>query len=327
MSKRALITGITGQDGSYLAELLLAEGYEVHGLIRRCSVPNTQRIDHIKSQLHLHVGDILDYGFVSNLIFDGGFDEIYHLAAQSHVGDSFKTPHYTGQVIMMGTLNVLDSILQCRFMMGAKYPKLYNASTSEMFGNSPSPQSETTPFNPISPYGVAKLFTHLMVRNYRQTHDIFAVNGIMFNHESPRRGLEFVTRKISNFVARIERGENKKDERLALGNINARRDWGYAPEYVKMMWKMLQRKKPDDYVVATGETHSVKEFLEVAFKLVGKHWEDFVTCDTTQLIRPKELHILRGNPSKAMEELKWKPKVMFKDLVTLMVTADVEGWK
>ncbi len=312
--KRALITGITGQDGSYLAEDLLADGYEVHGLVRRSSISNTKRIEHVIKHLNLHIGDILDYSFLVNLVQEIEPDEIYHLAAQSQVGESFRMPMYTGNVIAMGTLNLLEAIRISKLDIS-----LYNASTSEMFGNAPCPQNEETPFNPVSPYGVAKLYAHYMVRNYRDAYGIFAVNGILFNHESPRRGEEFVSQKITKFIGRIKRGGRGK---LFLGNLMAERDWGYAPEYVKAMQLMLRQSNPKDYVIATGESHTVKEFMIEAFSCAGLNWRHYVVHETKGLLRSNEINALRGDYSKAELELGWDAKVYFKELVKIMVEAD-----
>jgi GDPmannose 4,6-dehydratase len=323
MTKKALITGITGQDGSYLAELLLLKGYEVHGLIRRSSTFNTDRIDHIytdphdsKSKLFLHYGDLNDGGQLSNLIYNIQPNEIYHLAAQSHVRVSFDMPEFTGDVTGIGTTRLLEAIRRS----GIK-TKFYQASSSEMFRDSPPPQNEQTAFKPRSPYGAAKVYAHWMVRNYREGYGMFAVNGILFNHESPRRGETFVTRKITRAIARIKYGlENK----LYLGNLEAKRDWGYAGDYVEAMWLMLQQQEPDDYVIATGETNSVKEFLEEAFKHAGLEWKKYVEIDK-RYFRPLEVEFLQGDASKAKKKLKWGPKVRFKELVKIMVDADIKN--
>jgi GDPmannose 4,6-dehydratase len=321
--KKALITGITGQDGSYLAELLLSKSYEVHGLIRRSSTFNTDRIDHIysdphdpKGKLFLHYGDITDSGQLTNLIYNIQPDEIYHLAAQSHVRVSFDMPEFTGDVTGIGTTRLLESIRRS----GIK-TKFYQASSSEMFGDAPPPQNEETPFRPRSPYGAAKVYAYWMVKNYREGYGMFAVNGILFNHESPRRGETFVTRKITRAMARIKYGLQDK---LFLGNLEAKRDWGYAPDFVEAMWLMLQQDKPDDYVIATGETHSVKEFLEEAFKYAGLDWKKYVEIDQ-RYFRPLEVEFLQGDASKARKKLKWEPKVKFKDLVRIMVDADIKN--
>ena len=323
MMKKALITGITGQDGSYLAELLLSKNYEVHGLIRRSSTFNTERIDHIyadphdpKAKLFLHYGDITDSGQLTNLIYNIQPDEIYHLAAQSHVRVSFDMPEFTGDVTGIGTTRLLEAIRRS----GIK-TKFYQASSSEMFGDSPPPQNEQTPFKPRSPYGAAKVYAYWMVRNYREGYGMFAVNGILFNHESPRRGETFVTKKITRAVARIKCGLQNK---LFLGNLEAKRDWGYAGDYVEAMWLMLQQNKPDDYVIATGETHSVKEFLEEAFKYAGLDWKKYVEIDS-RYFRPLEVGFLQGDASKAKKKLGWEPKVKFRELVRMMVDADIKN--
>jgi GDPmannose 4,6-dehydratase len=321
--KKALITGITGQDGSYLAEFLLEKGYEVHGLIRRSSTFNTERIDHIyadphdpKAKLFLHYGDITDSGQLTNLIYNIQPDEIYHLAAQSHVRVSFDMPEFTGDVTGIGTTRLLESIRRS----GIK-TKFYQASSSEMFGDGPPPQNEETPFRPRSPYSAAKVYAYWMVRNYREGYGMFAVNGILFNHESPRRGETFVTRKITRALARIKFGLQDK---LYLGNLEAKRDWGYAPDFVEAMWLMLQQNEPDDYVIATGETHSVKEFLEEAFKYAELDWKKYVEIDK-RYFRPLEVEFLQGDASKAKRKLNWEPKVKFKELVKMMVDADMKN--
>jgi GDPmannose 4,6-dehydratase len=320
-AKKALITGITGQDGSYLAELLLSKGYEVHGLIRRASTFNTHRIDHLYTDPHeqdkrlfLHYGDLTDGSRLVTLLASIQPDEVYHLAAQSHVRVSFDEPEYTGDTTGMGTTRLLEAIrmigLNCRF---------YQASSSEMFGATPPPQNEETPFYPRSPYGAAKLYGYWMTRNYREAYDLFAVNGILFNHESPRRGETFVTRKITRAVARIKLGQEK---RLYLGNLDACRDWGYAPEYVEGMWRMLQHDQPGDYVVATGTSYSVKDFVELAFQHAGMDWNDFVDYDA-RYERPTEVDSLIGDASKAQAELGWKAQVHVPELVRIMVDADL----
>ena len=321
--KRALITGITGQDGSYLAEFLLEKGYEVHGLIRRSSTFNTERIDHIyadphdpKAKLFLHYGDITDSGQLTNLIYNIQPDEIYHLAAQSHVRVSFDMPEFTGDVTGIGTTRLLESIRRS----GIK-TRFYQASSSEMFGDAPPPQNEETPFRPRSPYSAAKVYAYWMVKNYREGYGMFAVNGILFNHESPRRGETFVTRKITRALARIKFGLQDK---LYLGNLEAKRDWGYAPDFVEAMWLMLQQDVPDDYVIATGETHSVREFLEEAFGYTGLDWKKYMEIDK-RYFRPLEVEFLQGDASKAREKLKWEPKVKFKELVKIMVDADIKN--
>jgi GDPmannose 4,6-dehydratase len=374
--KKALITGITGQDGSYLAELLLNKAYEVHGLIRRSSTFNTERIDHIytdphdpKSKLFLHYGDLSDSGQLSNLIYNLQPDEIYHLAAQSHVRVSFDMPEFTGDVTGLGTTRMLEAIRRSRIKT-----RFYQASSSEMFGDAPPPQNEKTPFRARSPYAAAKVYAYWMVRNYREGYGMFAVNGILFNHESPRRGETFVTRKITRALARIKLGLVDK---LYLGNLEAKRDWGYAPDFVEAMWLMLQQEDPDDYVIATGETHSVREFLNLAFNHVGieiewkgngisekgivasiesKHYApsskpsgdlegtsayclvptaysrgtgqlkvgDVLVEIDPRYFRPLEVEFLQGDASKARKILNWEPKVRFKELVKIMIDADIE---
>jgi GDPmannose 4,6-dehydratase len=325
MEKRALITGITGQDGSYLAEFLLSKGYEVHGLIRRSSTFNTDRIDHIytdphdpKSKLFLHFGDLNDSGQLSNLIYNLHPDEIYHLGAQSHVRVSFDMPEYTGDVTGIGTTRMLEAIRRS----GIK-TRFYQASSSEMFGDSPPPQNETTPFRPRSPYAAAKVYSYWMVQNYREGYKLFAVNGILFNHESPRRGETFVTRKITKALARIKMG---LEDKIYLGNLKAKRDWGYAKDFVEAMWMMLQQEEPDDYVIATGESHSVEEFLEEAFGYVGLDWRGYVEIDPRYL-RPTDVGFLQGDASKAKRKLNWEPKVKFKELVRIMVDSDIKELK
>ncbi|MFC0624473.1 GDP-mannose 4,6-dehydratase [Kribbella deserti] len=319
--KKAFVTGITGQDGSYLAELLLAKGYQVHGLIRRASTFNTHRIDHLyedphaeDKRLYLHYGDLTDGSRLVTLLASIQPDEVYHLAAQSHVRVSFDEPEYTGDTTGMGTTRLLEAIrmigLNCRF---------YQASSSEMFGATPPPQNELTPFYPRSPYGAAKLYGYWMTRNYREAYDMFAVNGILFNHESPRRGETFVTRKITRAVARIQLG---LENRLYLGNLDACRDWGYAPEYVEGMWRMLQHDHPDDYVVATGTSYSVKDFVQLAFQHAGLDWEKYVDYDA-RYERPTEVDSLIGDASKAQAELGWKAQVHVPELVKIMVDADL----
>ena len=322
--KKALITGITGQDGSYLAEFLLEKGYEVHGIIRRASTFNTGRIDHLYQDPHingvklfLHYGDIADSTNLIRLLYRFQPDEIYHLAAQSHVRVSFDIPEYTGDVSALGTIRILEAIRETRLKT-----KFYQASSSEMYGKVlETPQKETTPFYPRSPYAVAKVYAYWATVNYRESYGIFACNGILFNHESPRRGETFVTRKITRAAARIKAG---LQENLYLGNLDAQRDWGYAKEYVEAMWLMLQQDQPDDYVIATGETHSVREFLEEAFLYVGLDWRDYVKIDC-RYFRPAEVDLLVGDASKAKRILGWQPKVSFQALVRLMVDADLEG--
>jgi GDPmannose 4,6-dehydratase len=353
--KRALVTGITGQDGSYLAELLLENGYEVHGLIRRASTFNTDRIDHIykdphlpESRLFLHYGDLSVSGQLTDLIYNIEPDEIYHLGAQSHVRVSFDMPEYTGDVTGLGTVRLLEAIRKT----GVK-TKFYQASSSEMYGSAPAPQSETTPFEPRSPYAAAKVYSYWLVRNYREGYNLYACNGILFNHESPRRGETFVTRKITRAVARIKYGLQDK---LYLGNLEARRDWGYAPEYVEAMWLMLQQDNPEDFVIGTGESHSVREFCELAFREAGMEieWKGSGTeevgffaglSDSSSLqaascplpvgatvvaidpryFRPTEVELLLADATKAREKLGWEPKVTFKELVRIMVAADLRA--
>jgi GDPmannose 4,6-dehydratase len=318
-----LITGITGQDGSYLAELLLAKGYEVHGIKRRSSSFNTERIDTIFPDLHdrsarlfLHFGDLSDSNSLMKLLHQVQPDEVYHLGAQSHVRVSFDIPEYTGDVTALGTTRLLEAIRNT----GIK-TKFYNAASSEMFGAAPEiPQRETTPFCPRSPYACAKVYSHWMTVNYRDGYGLFACNGILFNHESPRRGETFVSRKITRAVARIQAGLQQK---LYLGNLDARRDWGYAPEYVDAMWAMLQQPEPDDYVIATGENHSVREFVELAFRCAGLEWQQSVEIDP-RYFRPTEVEVLLGDASKARRKLGWEPKIKFAELVKLMVDADIQ---
>ena len=321
--KKALITGITGQDGSYLAEFLLSKGHEVHGLIRRSSTFNTERIDHIyvdphetNVRLFLHYGDITDSGQLTNLIYNIQPDEIYHLAAQSHVRVSFDMPEFTGDVTGIGTTRLLEAIRRS----GIK-TRYYQASSSEMFGDAPPPQNEETPFSPRSPYAVAKVYAYWMARNYREGYKLFAVNGILFNHESPRRGETFVTRKITKGLARIK---YKLQDKVYLGNLKARRDWGYAKDFVEAMWLMLQQEEPDDYVIATGESHSVEEFLEEAFGYAGLDWRDHVEIDP-RYFRPTDVDFLQGDASKAKRKLHWEPRVKFKELVRVMVDADLRN--
>jgi GDPmannose 4,6-dehydratase len=321
-SKKALITGITGQDGSYLAEFLLSKDYEVHGIIRRASTFNTGRIDHLYQDPHingvklfLHYGDIADSTNLIKLLYRLQPDEVYHLAAQSHVRVSFDIPEYTGDVTALGTIRILEAIRET----GLK-TRFYQAGSSEMYGKVlETPQRETTPFYPRSPYGVAKVYSHWITVNYRESYGLFACNGILFNHESPRRGETFVTRKITRAVARIKAGLQDK---IYLGNLNAKRDWGYAKEYVEGMWLMLQQDQPDDYVLATGETHSVQEFLDEAFSYVGIKWSDHVDIDP-EYYRPAEVDLLVGDATKAKNVLGWEPKIKFKNLVRLMVDADM----
>ena len=322
MVKKALVTGITGQDGSYLAELLLAKGYEVHGIIRRASTFNTGRIDHLYQDPHingvrlfLHYGDIADSTNLIKLLYRIQPDEIYHLAAQSHVRVSFDIPEYTGDVTALGTVRILEAIRET----GLK-ARFYQASSSEMYGQAKEiPQRETTPFYPRSPYGAAKVYAYWVTVNYRESYGLFACNGILFNHESPRRGETFVTRKVSRAVARIQVG---LDNELYLGNLDAKRDWGYAKEYVEAIWVMLQQDRPDDYVIATGEAHSVRELVEEAFSYVGLDWRKYVKKDP-KYYRPSEVDLLIGDPSKAKRMLEWEAKTRFRDLIRLMVDADI----
>ncbi len=326
--KRALITGITGQDGSYLSELLLAKGYEVHGIIRRSSTINTDRIDHLyqdphlpDTKLFLHYGDLTDGTTLGRILEAVQPDEIYNLGAQSHVRVSFDSPEYTADAVGLGTLRLLEALRDYQQRNGS-HIRFYQAGSSEMYGLVQAvPQSETTPFYPRSPYACAKVYAHWQTINYRESYDIFACNGILFNHESPRRGETFVTRKITRAIARIVAGKQKK---LYLGNLDSKRDWGYAKDYVEAMWLMLQQEQPDDYVVATGETHSVREFLEEAFGYVNLKWDDYVEIDP-RYFRPAEVDLLLGDSTKAQQKLGWKPKVTFKGLVELMVDADLEA--
>ncbi len=321
MMRKALITGVTGQDGSYLAELLLSKGYEVHGTVRRSSSFNTGRIDHLYHDPHeegvrffLHFVDLNDPLSMVRLLERVHPDEIYNLAAQSHVRVSFDMPEYTAETVGLGTLRLLEALRE------AKLPaRFYQAGSSEMFGASPAPQSESTIFQPQSPYAAAKAFAHYVTKQYREGYGLFACNGILFNHESPRRGGTFVTRKVTTTVAEIVAG---KAEHLFLGNLTAKRDWGYAPEFVEAMWRMLQADKPDDYVVATGEMHSVQELVETAFDLVGRDWHDYVKFDERYL-RPNEVDELCGDYSKAKAKLGWEPKTTFKGLVRIMLEHDL----
>jgi GDPmannose 4,6-dehydratase len=323
--KKALITGITGQDGSYLAELLLAKGYEVHGIIRRASTFNTSRIDHLYSDPHvngvrlfLHYGDLADSVQMVKLLYELQPDEIYNLGAQSHVRVSFDIPEYTGDVDGLGAQRILEAIREAGLVKKVRY---YQASSSEMFGKVQQvPQTELTPFWPRSPYGCAKAYAYYLTVNYRESYNIHASNGILFNHESPRRGETFVTRKITRAATRIKVG---LQESLYLGNLDAQRDWGYAKEYVEMMWLMLQQDTPDDYVVATNETHSVREFCELTFSLVGLDWKKYVRHDA-RYERPAEVELLIGDPAKAARKLGWSPKVRFKELVEIMVKHDLD---
>jgi GDPmannose 4,6-dehydratase len=321
--KKALITGITGQDGSYLTEFLLSKGYETHGLIRRSSSFNTGRIDHIYvdphdsgARLYLHYGDLSDSSHLTNLVYNIEPDEIYHLGAQSHVRVSFDMPEYSNNVTGLGTVRILESIrrsgIKCRF---------YQASSSEMFGASPPPQNELTPFQPRSPYACAKLTAHWTAVNYRDGYGLYAVTGILFNHESPRRGETFVTRKITKAISNILLG---RQEQVYLGNLEPERDWGYAPEYVEMMWVMLQRDEPQDFVIGTGDTHSVKEFVEEAFSYADLDWKKYVKTDPNYF-RPTEINSLRADTSKAKEVLGWDASIRFRELVRIMIDADMRN--
>ncbi len=319
--KKALITGITGQDGSYLAELLLKKGYDVYGLTRRTSTVNNERIAHIEDKVTLIPGDLLDQSSLSSALVETEPDEVYHLAAQSFVKTSWNQPVLTGEFTGLGVTRMLEAIRVVN-------PKIrfYQASSSEMFGKvTETPQKETTRFYPRSPYGVAKVYGHYITVNYRESYGLYACSGILFNHESPRRGLEFVTRKISHGVARISLGKQKK---LELGNLDAKRDWGFAGDYVDAMWRMLQQDKADDYVIATGEMHSVREFLDLAFQCVGiDDWKEYVITDKPEYNRPAEVDYLIGDYTKAKQKLGWEPKTSFKDLVEIMVHADIENEK
>ena len=320
--KKALVTGITGQDGSYLAELLLQKGYEVHGLIRRSSSFNTSRIDHIYQDPHntnkrlvLHFGDLTDGSNLNRLMKTIKPDEVYNLGAQSHVRVSFDMPEYSTDVNALGTIRILDSIIESSIKT-----KFYQASSSEIFGNSSPPQNENTTFYPRSPYAVSKVYAYWITLNYREAYNLFTCNGILFNHESPRRGETFVTRKITRSATRIKLGLQNT---LFLGNLDAKRDWGYAPEYVEAIWMMLQSEDSDDYVVATGEAHSVREFVEEAFTYLGLDWKKYVKIDK-KYFRPTEADLLQGDPSKIRAKLGWKPKVKFKELVRIMVDSDMK---
>ena len=319
MTKNALITGISGQDGSYLAELLLDKGYNVYGLLRRLSSPNTSRIDHIIDSVELVQGDLTDQSSLNEAMRVSEPDEVYNLAAQSFVGTSWNQPVHTADVTGIGVVRVLEAVRHF-----APSARLYQASSSEMFGKvQETPQTEQTKFYPRSPYGFAKVFGYWACVNYRESYDMHISNGILFNHESPRRGIEFVTRKITDGVARIKYGLS---DELRLGNLDARRDWGYAGDYVEAMWSMLQQDKPDDYVIATGETHSVQEFVELAFSRAGLDWEKYVVVDP-KFVRPAEVQLLLGDPSKAKEVLGWEPKIKFKELVEMMVDADLKRFE
>jgi GDPmannose 4,6-dehydratase len=324
--KRALITGVTGQDGSYLAELLLGKGYEVHGVIRRASSFNTERLDHLYQDPHeedrrlvLHYGDLSDGTVLRSILERAKPHEVYNLGAQSHVKVSFEEPEYTADVVSMGTLRLLESIRDCQDRAGRQI-RIYQAGSSEMYGATPPPQDESTPFYPRSPYAVSKVAAHWYGVNYREAYGLFLCNGILFNHESPRRGETFVTRKITRAVGRIAEGLQSE---LFLGNLDARRDWGFAGDYVEAMWLMLQQEQPDDYVVATGEAHSVRELAATAFAHVGLDWQEYVRLDP-RYFRPTEVDFLQGDPSKAMRVLGWRPRVGFRELVTMMVDHDLE---
>ncbi len=321
--KRALITGITGQDGSYLAELLLAKGYEVHGLIRRASTFNTGRIDHLYRDPHdpdvklfLHYGDLANSEQLTNLIYNIRPEETYHLGAQSHVKVSFEMPEYTGDVSGLGTTRLVEAIRRS----GTK-TRFYQASSSEMFGDAPPPQNERTPFRPRSPYAAAKVYAYWMTVNYREAYGLWACNGVLFNHESPRRGETFLTRKVTAAIARILAG---KQQKLYLGNLDAKRDWGYAPEFTEAMWLMLQQDQPDDYVVGTGEAHTVREFVEAAFTYAKLNWQEYIEVDPRYL-RPTEVPVICADARKAKEQLGWEPRIKFAELVRIMVDADMEA--
>jgi GDPmannose 4,6-dehydratase len=324
--KRALITGITGQDGSYLVELLLSKGYEVHGIVRRASSFNTDRLDHLYQDPHepdrtliLHYGDLSDATVLRRILERAQPEEVYNLGAQSHVKVSFEEPEYTADVVGVGTLRLLESLRDHQEWTGRQV-RFYQAGSSEMYGAAPPPQNEDTPFYPRSPYAVSKVAAHWYAVNYREAYDLFVCNGILFNHESPRRGETFVTRKVTRAVGRIAEGLQAE---LFLGNLEAKRDWGFAGDYVEAMWLMLQQDEPDDYVVATGEAYSVRELVETAFGQVGLDWEQYVRIDP-RYFRPTEVDFLQGDPSKAMRQLGWKPRVGFRDLVGVMVRHDLE---
>jgi GDPmannose 4,6-dehydratase len=324
MVKKALITGITGQDGSYLAEFLLSKGYAVHGFMRRASTFNTARIDHLYGAdpslphpgIMTYYGDVSDGSRLTSLVAEIKPDEIYNLAAQSHVRVSFDMPSYTGDINAIGTTRLLETL-----RLSGIETKFYQASSSEMFGSSPSPQNENTPFHPRSPYAIAKLYAHWMTVNYREGYNLFASTGILFNHESPRRGQTFVTRKVTTRIAEILAG---RQQHLYLGNLKAKRDWGYTPEYIEAIWKILQKDKPDDYVLGTGESHSVEEFVEQAFAYAGLDWKKYVKIDA-RYFRPTEVEYLVADSNKAIKELDWKPKITFNNLVKIMVDADMRA--
>ncbi|MGH7203398.1 MAG: GDP-mannose 4,6-dehydratase [Candidatus Levyibacteriota bacterium] len=321
MAKRALITGITGQDGPYLAELLLAKGYKVYGVVRRLSTPNMENIRDIQDKIELVSADLLDQTSISEAVDQAQPDEVYNLAAQSFVKASFDQPVLTGEFTGLGVTRVLEAVRDVNSKI-----RFYQASSSEMFGKVvETPQKETTRFHPRSPYGVAKVYGHYITLNYRESYNMFACSGILFNHESPRRGIEFVTRKITNAVARISLGKQKK---LVLGDMRPKRDWGFSGDYVEAMWLMLQQDKPDDYVIGTGENHSVQEFVEEAFAYIGiKNWKEYVESNNPKHMRPAEVDYLIADYSKARKELGWKPKTSFKELVKIMVKADIEREK
>jgi GDPmannose 4,6-dehydratase len=326
MLKRALITGVTGQDGSYLAELLLTKGYEVHGLMRRASLFNTDRIDHLYHDPHLsgarltlHYGDLTDGTGLRRVLERVNPDEVYNLGAQSHVKVSFDIPEYTAEVVAIGTLRLIEAIRD-HVLHGGRPVRYYQAGSSEMFGAAPPPQSERTPFYPRSPYGVSKVAAHWFAVNYREAHGLFICNGILFNHESPRRGETFVTRKVTRAVGRITQGLQHK---LYLGNLEAQRDWGFTGDYVEAMWLMLQQEKPDDYVIATGQAHSVRDLVELAFAAAGLEWQSYVEVDR-RYFRPTEVDALRGDPSRARDVLGWEPRVNFRELVEMMVQHDID---
>lgn len=321
--KKALITGVTGQDGSYLAEFLLSKGYEVHGIIRRASTFNTTRIDHIildhhdpNAKFFFYYGDLSDSEQISNIIYNVKPDEIYHLGAQSHVRVSFDMPEYTGNITALGTARILEAIRR-----SGNNVRFYQASSSEMFGSSPPPQNEESPFKPRSPYACAKVYAYMMTINYREGYDVFASNGVLFNHESPRRGETFLTRKVTRAIAYICA---KRQDRLYLGNLEAKRDWGYAPEYVEMMWKLLQNDKPGDFVIGVGEAYSVREFVEKAFLYTNLDWEKYVEIDPAYF-RPTEPETLIADSSKAKNKLDWGPKINFEELIKIMVDADMRA--
>jgi GDPmannose 4,6-dehydratase len=326
MAKRALITGVTGQDGSYLTEFLLAKGYEVHGLVRRASLFNTDRVDHLYHDPHvsganlaLHYGDLTDGTALRRVLEKVEPDEVYNLGAQSHVKVSFEVPEYTGEAVAMGTLRLLEA-LRDHAAVGGREPRFYQAGSSEMFGAAQPPQSEATPFYPRSPYAASKVAAHWYAVNYREAYGLFISNGILFNHESPRRGETFVTRKVTRAATRIKEG---LQEKLFLGNLDAKRDWGFAGDYVEAMWLMLQQDTPDDYVVATGESHSVREMVELTFAELGLDWRKYVEIDPRYL-RPTEVDYLQGDPSKARAKLGWKPRMSFKELIRAMIAHDLD---